>query len=297
VTATLDWYGCATFRLRIGELAVFLDAYIDRAEGAAGPGLTAGDIDRCDYVVVGHSHFDHLWGAERIARNTGATIIGSFETARVMETQGVPLSQLMPVAGGERIALADGISVSVYPSLHSCIWAHAPGPDPTEACLGDLGVPYQDRQERLGELGQRLESLGPAVTDHLRRSEQGARGDGGALCYVFDTPEGRLFYQDTSGYWTGMVQGLRPDVAIIAAAGRGTIDGEPIQGSLAQFVGREAALMRPRRIVLGHHDNWLPGFGAATDVAPFREELARFTPGVALDELGYLDGHQLFGAR
>ncbi len=297
MTATLDWYGCATFRLTIGELVVFLDAYIDRAEGATGTGLTAGDIDRCDFVVVGHSHFDHLWGAERIARNTGATIIGSFETARVMEAQGVPLSQLMPVAGGERITLADGISVSVYPSLHSCIWAHAPGPDPSEGCLGDLGVPYQDRQERLAELGQRLESLGPAVTAHLRSSEQGARGDGGALCYVFDTPEGRLFYQDTSGYWTGMVQGLRPDVAIIAAAGRGTIDGEPVQGSLAQFVGREAALMRPRRIVLGHHDNWLPGFGAATDVGPFREELARFTPGVALDELGYLDGHELFGAR
>ena len=146
-------------------------------------------------------------------------------------------------------------------------------------------------------MGHRLESPGPAVAEHLRGSEQGALGDGGALGYVFDTPGGRLFYQDTSGYWTGMVQGIRPDVAIIAAAGRGNIDGEPIQGSLAQFVGREAALLRPRRIVLGHHDNWLPGFSAATDIAPFREELARFTPGVAVDELGYLDGHEIFGGR
>ena len=78
-----------------------------------------------------------------------------------------------------------------------------------------------------------------------RAASRAHRGDGGALCYVFDTPGGRLFYQDTSGYWTGMVQGIRPDVAIIAAAGRGNIDGEPIQGSLAQFVGREAALLRP----------------------------------------------------
>ena len=295
--ATLDWYGCATFRLTAGELVVFLDAYIDRAEGAAGTGLTAGDIDRCDFVVVGHSHFDHLWGAERIARNTGATIIGSFETVRVMESQGVPLAQLIPVAGGERIRLADQVSVSVYPSLHSCIWSHASAPDPSEACLGDLGVLYQDRQARLGEMGDRLESLGPAVAEHLQASEQGARGDGGALCYVFDTPDGRLSYQDTSGYWTPVVQGLRPDVAIIAAAGRGNIDGEPIQGSLAQFVGRQAALLRPRRVVLGHHDNWLPGFSASADVAPFREELARFTPGAALDELGYLDGHELFGGR
>jgi len=37
VTATLDWYGCATFRLNVDGLVVFLDAYIDRAEGQTAP--------------------------------------------------------------------------------------------------------------------------------------------------------------------------------------------------------------------------------------------------------------------
>jgi L-ascorbate metabolism protein UlaG (beta-lactamase superfamily) len=69
VPATLDWYGCATFRLTIDDLVVFLDAYIDRAPGAPGTGLTADDIDRADWILVGHSHFDHLWGAERIAEH------------------------------------------------------------------------------------------------------------------------------------------------------------------------------------------------------------------------------------
>ena len=32
---SLDWFGCATFRLTIGDLVVFLDAYIDRVDGAA----------------------------------------------------------------------------------------------------------------------------------------------------------------------------------------------------------------------------------------------------------------------
>lgn len=45
MTTTLDWYGCATFRLRTGPLTVFLDAYIDRAPSAAGTGLTADDVD------------------------------------------------------------------------------------------------------------------------------------------------------------------------------------------------------------------------------------------------------------
>jgi L-ascorbate metabolism protein UlaG (beta-lactamase superfamily) len=35
MTATLDWLGCATFRLTIGNLVVFLDAYIDRVPSAA----------------------------------------------------------------------------------------------------------------------------------------------------------------------------------------------------------------------------------------------------------------------
>ena len=76
MTATLDWYGCATFRLALGSLVIFLDAYIDRIPSATGTGLRADDIERADWIVVGHSHFDHLWGAERIARRTGATIIG-----------------------------------------------------------------------------------------------------------------------------------------------------------------------------------------------------------------------------
>ncbi len=89
MTARLDWYGCATFRLTVGSLVLFLDAYIDRIPGAAGTGLRAEDIEQADWIVVGHSHFDHLWGAERIAKRTGATIIGSHETVRIMEQEGV----------------------------------------------------------------------------------------------------------------------------------------------------------------------------------------------------------------
>ncbi|MEW6299268.1 MAG: MBL fold metallo-hydrolase, partial [Thermodesulfobacteriota bacterium] len=80
MTATLDWLGCATFRLTVGNLVIFLDAYVDRVPSARPTGITTDDITRADWIVVGHSHFDHLYGAERIARATGATIIGSYET-------------------------------------------------------------------------------------------------------------------------------------------------------------------------------------------------------------------------
>ena len=245
MTATLDWYGCATFRLTISSLVIFLDAYIDRILAASGTGLRADDIERADWIVVGHSHFDHLWGAERIARQTGATIIGSHETVRIMEQEGVPLAQLLPVGGGERIRLSPEVTVTVYPSLHSCVWTPKGGMfQPDEVCLGDLGVTYQERMARLQEVMQGLVSLGPEVMEHLQTSQQGVRGDGGSFVYLFETPEGSLLYQDTSGHWTGIFHNLRPDVAILAAAGPGTIDGRTHPGyarPICGAAGRSAA--------------------------------------------------------
>lgn len=294
MATTLDWYGCATFRLSTAGLTVFLDAYIDRAENAQGPGLRADDIDACDWIVVGHSHFDHLYGAERIATNTGARIIGSYETIRVMEQAGVPVEQMICVSGGETLELGNGVTVSVYPSQHSCVWSHGQMSPAGEVCIGDLGVTWQEQRKRFGELVQSMSTeLDPLAIQHLVGCQQGDRGDGGALVYLFDTPDGTLLYQDTSGHWSGILKDLRPDAAILAAAGRGNIDGEPIQGSLARFVARQADLLRPRRIVLSHHDDWLPGFSTDTDVQPIREELERTVPRTELVELGYVDGTEI----
>jgi L-ascorbate metabolism protein UlaG (beta-lactamase superfamily) len=297
MTTTLDWYGCATFRLLTPDLTIFLDAYIDRADNAPGTGLSAGDIEQCDWIVIGHSHFDHLYGAERIAANTGARIIGSYETVRVMEQAGVPLEQMIAVAGGETIELGAGVTVSVYPSQHSCVWSHGKMADSGDVCIGDLGVTWQEIQERFAELMQHIESLDAVAVAHVRASMQGDRGDGGALVFMFETPEGSLLYQDTSGHWTGIMRDLRPDVAILAAAGRGNIDGEPIQGSLADFVARQADLVRPAKLVLCHHDNWLPGFSTATDLGPIKQALAGAAPRVDLLELGYLDATAILPVR
>ncbi len=298
MTTTLDWYGCATFRLRTAGMTIFLDAYIDRAANAPGTGLTADDVTECDWIVVGHSHFDHLYGAERILANTNATLIAGYESVRVMEQAGVPLDRMICVAGGETVDLGHGVRVSVYPSQHSCVWSHAQMHGADEVCLGDLGVTWQEQRVRMQQLsGYLATGLGPEVGAHLRSSSVGhsARGDGGALVFLFETPAGSLLYQDTSGHWSGVLGMLRPDVAILAAAGRGNVDGEPIQGSLAGFVGRQVELVRPRQVILSHHDNWLPGFSVETDVAPIRAEIERVAPGTELRELAYLDATVLFG--
>ena len=295
--ATLDWYGCATFRLRTAGLTIFLDAYVDRAPDAPGTGLTADDIDECDWIVIGHAHFDHLYGAERIMARTNATLIGSYESVRVMEAAGVPAERMICVAGGERVRLSPDVTVSVLPSQHSCVWSHSQMAQSGDACLGDLGVTWQEQQERMRGLQTYLRTaLAPGAVEHMRASFAGhsPRGDGGALLYLFETPEGSLLFQDTSGHWTGILGGVHPDVAILAAAGRGNIDGEPIQGSLAEFIGRQVGAVRPRRLLFSHHDNWLPGFSVATEMGPLREAVAAASPGTELLEPEYLAGTDVF---
>ncbi len=293
---TLDWYGCATFSLKTAGMTIFLDAYIDRAANADGTGMSADDIEECDWIVIGHSHFDHLYGAERIMANTDATLIGSYETVRVMEQAGVPPERMMCVAGGETVDLGRDVKVSVYPSQHSCVWTSTQMAQPGEVCIGELGLTFQEQKMRMDALIDGFgESLEPAAIDHVISSATGhsERGDGGALIFLFELPDGTVLFQDTSGHWSGVFDDLTADVAILAAAGRANIDGEPIQGSLAEFMGREVSAIGPSTVVLCHHDNWLPGFSIETDVTSIRDEIRRVAPGAQLLELGYLSGTEI----
>jgi hypothetical protein len=146
--------------------------------------------------------------------------------------------------------------------------------------------------------GQLATTLDPVAIEHLMAGMAGHsdRGDGGALLFLFETPDGSLLFQDTSGHWGPILQTLNPDVAILAAAGRANVDGEPVQGSLAEFVADEAHALGARRIVLAHHDDWLPGFSSAPDLAPIRRALADRAPDVELLEPGYLAATPIFEA-
>ena len=184
-------------------------------------GVGIDSITEADWILVGHSHFDHLYGAERIAVQTGATVVGSYESIRIMAEAGVPEAQLMPVSGGETVSLGPEITARVLPSMHSCTWATDPMPAPDQTCIGDLK-------------------------------------------------------------------------AILAAAGRGHHNGEPVQGTLADFIAEQAALLgEPDPLLLCHHDNWLPGFSRPTDIEPIRRAVAQAAPSTSVVELGYCGGYLL----
>ncbi len=283
MSMTLDWLGCATFRLAIDGLVVYLDTFVDRPAGAPTVGVTTAEITEADFALIGHSHWDHLAGADVVAKNSGAIVIGSHESARVLRERGVPDEQLWPSQGGEHYRLNDAVTVRVLPSLHSCIWSRAapPGVEVT----GDYGVTEDEREGRLAEnRGRRGRDTSEAGAERRALIEGAAHSNshGGALDYLIETPHGNLLFQDSMGYWTGLYANIPVDYAVLAAAGRGNIDGEPVQGSVEQFIVRECELLRPRAVVFGHHDNFsgVADVPDLTDLAPVRDELLRVLPNI-----------------
>src|SRR6266850_1169377 len=90
---------------------------------------------------------------------TAISIIGSNESCRVMRERGVPKGQLLPSQGGERHRLADGVTASVFPSLHACTWILG------EARSGDEEQGHegltQDERASLPGLNQRIGGIAP----------------------------------------------------------------------------------------------------------------------------------------
>lgn len=299
MSITIDWLGVATFRLRIDDLVIFLDAYMDRVPAAPPVGMSARDVDRADCVLVGHSHFDHVAGAEVIARNTGARIIGSLETCRLMREQSVPDAQLLPAQGGERYRLTPDVTVRVFPSLHACTWCAASTAF-DEPLSGFRGLTEDERARTAGGLGTAIRSAFREDSDESRALRQhlatavGSLHTGGPLVYLIESPDATIFYQDTTGGWEGVVRELRADIAILAASSRPNADGEPFEGTLAQFIAQEASMLQARKVVVGHHDDWMPPVTKPMpDIAPLRAELARRARVATLVEMGYLEGVRL----
>lgn len=254
MSVTVEWFGCATFRVRAGGLTLFFDTYLDKAPGVPAAGLQAAEVDRADFLFISHAHFDHVYGADTIAKATGATVVGNYETVRLMRANGAPDAHIIATAGGDTIDCGHGVTVRALASQHSCLYA-ASSPDSGEACLGDLGITAQERQARV----QGLFDLLPSLSDEARAYfDLAARStstyDGGQLAYLLQSPAGSLLVTASSGYWRGIFESLRPDVAILGATGRPNLDGEPYQGSLADFLAEEAALLGHPEVIFCHHD-------------------------------------------
>ena len=227
-------------------------------------------------MFVSHAHFDHLLGADTVAKNTGAPIVGSYESIRVMRDNGVEPAQLWAVSGGERVDCGHDVSVRVFPSLHSCLFAGAEL-DTGTPCLGDLGMPYQERRDRVDALwgAHRRASCRPRTSTRSNRARPVSTAASSTTCSRPRAAPCSSPRAPATG--PGILRDLRADVAVLAVTGRPNLDGEPFQGSLADFVVGEVATLQPEQVVFCHHDAWMPPL-PALDTGPVATRSTRRLP-------------------
>ena len=80
--------------------------------------------------------------------------------------------------------------------------------------LGDLNLDIRQRMKNVDEFLNKMsgsdESPLSNTQKHRRETEQGVRGEGGALAYVIDTPKGRILWKDSPGHWRGIINDIKP---------------------------------------------------------------------------------------
>ena len=123
----LKYLGTAGWEITDGTTSILIDPYLSRINGPAPPGGGSGHsiagetrraygwndiaspdlaaidshIQRADFILITHTHYDHVLDVPHIALKTGAAVIGTESTENVMRAYGVPEGQLITVRGGE----------------------------------------------------------------------------------------------------------------------------------------------------------------------------------------------------
>ncbi len=101
---TLTYYGHSCFSVEAAGKHVLFDPFI-----TPNPLARAVDVDAipADYIFLSHAHFDHVHDVARIARRTGAKVIGNREVNAWLNGQGLSNTHPMNPGGKWRFAFGE----------------------------------------------------------------------------------------------------------------------------------------------------------------------------------------------
>jgi L-ascorbate metabolism protein UlaG (beta-lactamase superfamily) len=268
----LRWLGTAGWEIGDGKTVILIDPYISRIFGPQPPGRTpyeraAGDkrplygwddpavpdvaaidahVQRADFVLVTHTHYDHVLDVPQIALKTHAVVLGTESTENVLRAYKVPEEQLITVRGGEDYEFG-AFSVKVIPSLHS-----------------PLDHKHYFSSEKAPE--------GMKAPLTLRQMHP----EGGTLAYLIRFHGHQILVFGGMNYIEREIEGLQPDVVLVGAAGS--------RKEIYDYSGRlMRALHIPALVLPTHWDNFTAPYGASQQssidaLQSFIEEIKAASP-------------------
>ena len=131
--ATLTWHGHSCFLLETdGGQRIIIDPWLDENPASD---IKTGDVGSLDYILVSHGHFDHFADCIELAKQTGATVISTFELVSFCQSKGVEKGHGMNIGGAY---VFDFGRVKLTPALHTGTIAGDENGTHTTDCSGFL---------------------------------------------------------------------------------------------------------------------------------------------------------------
>jgi L-ascorbate metabolism protein UlaG (beta-lactamase superfamily) len=266
----LTYLGTAGWEISDGATVILIDPYLSRINGPRPPGINIsipGDarplygmddiaasdvatvdshIQRADFILVTHTHYDHVLDVPHIALKTRAAVVGTESTENVMRAYSVPEEELITVRGGEDYEFGV-FSVRVIPSIHSAL-DHKRYFSSERAPAG-MKAPLTLRQ---------------------------MHPEGGTLAYLIRFHGHQILAFGGMNYIEREIEGLRPDVVLVGAGAA--------RREIHDYTGRLMRdLNYPTLVLPTHWDNFLAPYGASQQRAidalqTFVQEVAAASP-------------------
>lgn len=111
--AELTWHGHSCFTLVTDDgTRILIDPWLDDNPLAD---IGSDEVGELDYILVSHGHFDHFGDGIKIAKQTGATLVGAFELCGFAGSKGVEKTHPLHIGGGFTFPFG---YVKMTPAMH-----------------------------------------------------------------------------------------------------------------------------------------------------------------------------------
>jgi L-ascorbate metabolism protein UlaG (beta-lactamase superfamily) len=248
---TVQWLGTSGFRLAYEGHSVLIDPYVSRAPASAMlrpaavlPSRACIDRwlpERCDAVLIGHTHFDHALDAPLIAERDGARVYGSRSMHNLMAMYGRPEAAVEVVP--YQVYEIGPFEITFVPSVHSKL-----------------------------VLGLAIPASGDITCQHFDELFPGAYGCGQVWGIHIAVGGVTFYHQGSADLIDDAIRHRHVDYFLAGIAGRAFTD---------RYLERVVRKLEPRVVLAHHHDDFFRPLGEPMqfsfniDVSGFAAEIAR----------------------